>query len=213
LNESLEVDSRTLDLAAQQIREQGLRQIRKARLDFDAVQRPFDILKNRLCARATFMAALRDTGRQRHQESCAAGRRVENPVLSRPNAGLHHRVDGVMREMRRREIGCQSSLARLRHQQRIEARNPIMPLVIRQARKKCSDRAVGKPLVDDRLADLERRHARALQLGSDGAEIAHPPIERQALFLLSCSLTLYAHAAAGPLSRETGRALTKMTRG
>jgi hypothetical protein len=85
----------------------------------------------------------------------------------------------MMSKMGWREIRREAPPARLRHQERVEARNPIMPLVIRQARKKRANRPIGKALFDDRLADLQRGHAGALQLGCDSAKVAEAAVERE----------------------------------
>src|SRR5215470_16009707 len=121
-------------------------------------------------------------------------------MLPWPDAGLHHYADCVLREMRWRKIGGEASPARFRHQQRIKAGNPIMPLVVRQTRKESSYLPVGKTLFDDCFAHLQWCHARAFQPGRDGAEIAQAPIQRLASFMLRCSLTLDAHMVPGSLT-------------
>ena len=58
-------------------------------------------------------------------------------------------ADGMVREVRRREIRRQSLAARFGHEERVEARDPVMPFVIWKVSEKLTDSAVGKAPFDD----------------------------------------------------------------
>jgi hypothetical protein len=111
-------------------------------------------LKYRLGARAAFVAGFGNLRGKRHKKRGAAGRGIEDTVMPRPNAGVHHDADGVVREMRRREICREPFTAHLRHKQRVEVRDPIVPFVIWKVRKKRADGGPGKALLDDSFAYL-----------------------------------------------------------
>jgi hypothetical protein len=73
-----------------------------------------------------------NTRRQGNQEGRATRSWIKNAMLPRLNTGFDQGVDGVMREMRWREISGEFPALRLRHQQRIETRYPVVPIVVRQ---------------------------------------------------------------------------------
>ena len=52
-------------------------------------------------------------------------------MLSRLNTGFDQGVDGVMRKMRWREVCGEPPASRLRHQQRVETRYPVVSFVVR----------------------------------------------------------------------------------
>ena len=133
LDQSVEFNSGRLDFGIEQIRQQGVRKLGKASIDFNAMQRIVDRLKDSLGACTALASARGNARRQRNQEGRAARRRIKNAMLSRLNAGFDQDVDGVVREMRRREISSEPPAASLRHQQRVEARDPVVPFVVRQA--------------------------------------------------------------------------------
>jgi hypothetical protein len=60
-----------------------------------------------------------------------------------------------------------------------------MPFVVREAGEEGPNLPIGKAPLDDCFADLQRCHARALQLGGDGAEIPQATMKQQSLFLIS----------------------------
>ena len=103
-------------------------------------------------------------------------------------------ADGMVREVRRREIRRQPLAARFGHEERVEARDPVMPFVIWKVSEKLTDSAVGKAPFDDRFAQLKRCHAGAFQFRRDSAEIAEPANERQRMLLLNPCFRGHAHS-------------------
>ena len=82
--------------------------------------------------------------RKSYQEGRSARRRIENAMLSGLNTGFDWGINGVVREVRRREIGREPAASRLWHQQRVEARyNAVRrPADLRRTSGLCGQRDV-----------------------------------------------------------------------
>jgi hypothetical protein len=152
----------------------------------------------RVCGR------LRQSARKRHKKRGAAGRGIEDTVMPRPNAGVHHDADGVVREMRRREICREPFTAHLRHKQRVEVRDPIVPFVIWKVRKKRADGGPGKALLDDSFAYLSGVMRERF---SFDAIARRSPSRRMSASACSCSTLAFA------ITRIAFRPPRRMTRG
>lgn len=72
-----------------------------------------------------------------------------------------------------------------------------MPFVVRQPGKECSGFAISKPLFDDRLAHLQRRHSRTLQTRRQKPKVSQAPVQRGCLFRRLGIFLLYAHSLLG----------------